>query len=61
MSFAELQQSRYLSYLQWKRDAFISRLEQSEKGKDYLKNAARMEQTEPDRAGLRRRMHRNGE
>ena len=61
MSFAELQQARYLSYLQWKRDAFISRLEQSEKGKEYLKNAARMEQTQPDRAGLRRRIHRNGE
>lgn len=61
MSFAELQQSRYLSYLQWKWDAFISRLEQSEKGKEYLKNAARMEQTQPDRAGLRRRIHRNGE
>ena len=61
MSFAELQQARYLSYLLWKRDAFISRLEQSEKGKEYLKNAARMEQTQPDRAGLRRRIHRTGE
>lgn len=45
----------YLVYLQWRRDAYIARLEQSEKGREYLENAWRMEQTEPDREGLRKR------
>jgi hypothetical protein len=44
----------YLIYLQWRRDAYIFRLEQSEKGREYLDNAWRMEQTAPDRVNLRK-------
>ncbi len=43
----------YLTYLHWRRDAYIHRLEQTEAGRDYLDNAWRMEQTEPDRKRLR--------
>lgn len=45
----------YIEYLQYRRDAFITRLNQSEYGQEYLRNAWRMEQTEPDRAALRRK------
>lgn len=44
----------YLEYLQYRRDAYINWLNSFEEGKEYLKNAWRMEQTEPDRAALRR-------
>ena len=43
----------YLEYLQYRRDAFINWLNQSEKGQEYLDNAWRMEQTKPERAKLR--------
>lgn len=44
-----------IDYLVYRRDAFIWRLEQTEDGREYLKNAWRMEQTEPDRPGLRKK------
>lgn len=43
----------YIEYLQLRRDAFISRLSQSEKGIEYLENAYRLEQTAPDKGALR--------
>ncbi len=46
----------YIDYLQLRRDAFISRLSQTEKGEEYLKNAWRMQQTEPDRVALRKKL-----
>jgi hypothetical protein len=57
MSFAEILQTRYLTYLLWRRDAFIIRCQQTEKGREYLENARRMEQTKPDRIGLRKKLH----
>lgn len=48
-------QLNYIEYLQYRRDAFINWLNQSETGREYLRNAWRMEQTEPDRAALRRK------
>lgn len=44
-----------IDYLVYRRDAFIWRLEQSEEGREYLDNAYRMEQTEPDRVELRKK------
>jgi hypothetical protein len=35
------------------RDAYIYRLQQTEKGREYLENAWIFEQTEPDRKKLR--------
>ena len=43
----------YIEYLRLRRDAFISRLSQSEKGIEYLENAYRLEQTAPDKGALR--------
>lgn len=54
LTFAEISKLDYIEYLTYRRDAFIHTLEQTEAGQEYLKNAWRMEQTEPDRAELRR-------
>jgi hypothetical protein len=46
----------YLTYLTWRRDAFIHKMSQTEKGQEYLDNAWRMEQTKPDRVALRKKL-----
>jgi hypothetical protein len=46
----------YLQYLTLRRDAYINKLSQTEKGQEYLDNAWRMEQTAPDRVKLRRKL-----
>ena len=64
LSFLEVESLNYLTYLTWRRDAFIHKLNQTEKGQEYLDNAWRMEQTEPDRAALRKQLRKeepNGE
>jgi hypothetical protein len=55
LNFIQIKQLRYTEFLQYRRDAFIKRLNGTEEGREYLRNAWRMEQTEPDRAALRRR------
>lgn len=40
-------------YLSYRRDAFIYKLSQTEKGREYLSNAFRLNQTAPDRKSLR--------
>ena len=60
LSFLEIKKLNYLEYLAYRRDAFINWLSQSEAGQEYLRNAWRMEQTEPDRAALRRRFGTKG-
>jgi hypothetical protein len=50
----------YLMFLTLRRDAFISWLSESEGGREYLDNAWRMEQTEPDRAALRKKFGKEG-
>lgn len=57
-NFHEIARLNYLEYLAYRRDAFINHLNQTEVGQEYLRNAWRMEQTEPDRAALRRRFGR---
>lgn len=49
----EVQDLDYIEYLEFRRDAFIWRMSQTEKGEEYLDNAWRLEQTEPDRERLR--------
>ena len=60
LTIIEVEDLDYIDYLQYRRDAFISRLSQSEKGLKYLDNAYRIEQTEPDRKSLRDRFGKEG-
>lgn len=55
ISILEVEKLDYIDYLVLKRDAFISRLRQTEQGQEYLDNAYRLEQTKADRATLRER------
>lgn len=50
----------YIQYLTYKRDAFIHRMSQTEKGQEYLDNAWRLEQVKPDRQALRNRFGKEG-
>lgn len=50
----------YLHYLTLRRDAFIHKLNETEKGREYLDNAWRMEQVKPDRKALRRKLRKEG-
>ena len=52
LNFKEVWALNYLEYLQLRRDAFISWLSRTEAGTEYLDNAWRMEQTQPDRKAL---------
>lgn len=61
LNFQQIGQLNYLEFLQYRRDAFINWLNQSEAGQKYLDNAWRMEQTEPDRAALRQKFGRREE
>lgn len=56
LSFHEVRELDYVQYLIWRRDAFINRLEGTEEGRKYLDNAWRLEQTEPDREALRKKL-----
>lgn len=60
LSFLEIGQLNYLQYLVWRRDAFIHMLSRTEAGEEYLDNAWRMEQTEPDRPKLRKKLGKEG-
>lgn len=53
LNMLEVQDLDYFDYLQYRRDAFIYNLNQTEKGKEYLDNAYRLEQTAPDKKSLR--------
>lgn len=43
----------FTDYLRLRRDAFIARLNQTEKGQEYLDNAWILEQTAPNKSSLR--------
>lgn len=43
------------------RDAFVYRMKQTEKGREYLENAWLLKQTKPDRQKLRQRFGTEGE
>ena len=53
LDFFKIQQLDYLDYLTLRRDAFITKMNQSEKGQEYLDNAYRLEETKPNRDKLR--------
>ena len=50
---AEVQELDYLDYLLFRRDAFITRMSQTKKGREYLRDAYNLEQVNPDRKALR--------
>lgn len=56
LDFERIYALDYIKYLAWRRDAYIYALERTEDGQAYLDDAWRLEQTEPDRAALRRRL-----
>lgn len=56
ISLLQVRELDYLQYLIWRRDAYIHWLSGFEKGQEYLDNAWRMEQTEPDRVRLRQKL-----
>lgn len=56
LTLYEVRELDYLHYLTLRRDAFIHRMNQTEKGREYLDNAWRMEQTKPDRVALRNKL-----
>ena len=54
MSFADLMLMDCITFKMLLRDAFITRMSQTEEGREYLENCWLIKQTEPDRARLRR-------
>ena len=56
LSLLQVRELDYVQYLIWRRDAYIHMLSRTEAGQEYLDNAWRMEQTKPDRAGLRKKL-----
>lgn len=60
ISMIEVENLNYLDYLRYRRDAFINKANQSEKGQEYLEKAYRLEQTKPDRKALRNRFGKEG-
>ena len=60
ISILEVEELNYIDYLKYRRDAFIHRMSQTEKGQDYLKKAWQLEQTKPDREALRKKFGKGG-
>lgn len=56
LTLYDVRELDYLDYLLLRRDAFIHKMNQTEKGREYLDNAWRMEQTKPDRLALRKKL-----
>lgn len=60
LNMLEVEELDYIDYLIYRRDAFIHRMNQTEKGREYLDNAWRLEQTAPDRKSLRNKFGKEG-
>lgn len=60
LNILQVEELNYLDYLRYRRDAFIYRMSQTEKGQEYLDNAYRLEQTKPDREALRNKFGKEG-
>lgn len=61
LDFHQIAKLDYGVYLLWLRDAYIHSLNKTEEGREYLRNAWRMEQTKPDRAKLRKKFGKGGQ
>lgn len=60
LNILQVEELDILDYLLYRRDAFIYRMSQTEKGEKYLDNAWRLEQTKPDRESLRKKFGKEG-
>lgn len=60
LSFYEIINLNICEYMQLRRDAYVYSLNRTEEGRKYLKNAKRMEQTEPERDKLREKYGKKG-
>lgn len=49
----KIEELEYIDYLQYRRDAFVHEMNKTEEGREYLENAHRLTQTEPDRMKAR--------
>ena len=58
--FYEVQEMEIDVYLFFMREAMIFENSKTEEGREYLKNCWRMEQTKPDREGLRKNFKKKG-
>ena len=54
ISLLKVEELNFIDYYFFLREAFIYNCTQSEDGREYLRNAYRLEQTAPDREELRR-------
>lgn len=53
LNMIEVENLDIVTYLAYRRDAFIYKMSQTDKGREYLNNAYRLDQTAPDRKSLR--------
>ena len=60
LNMIEVENLDIVAYLLYRRDAFIYKLSQTEKGQEYLRNAYRLELVEPDRKSLREQFGKEG-
>lgn len=60
LNMIEVENLDYVAYLVYRRDAFIYKMSQTEKGREYLQNAYRLELSEPDRKSLRDQFGKEG-
>lgn len=56
LDFNQIGELNYVTFLEYRRDAFIQKYRETEAGREYLENAWRMEQTQPDRVRLREKL-----
>lgn len=54
LNFLEINDLNFIDYLQYRRDAFISKMMETESGREYLANASRLECVNPDRDKLQK-------
>jgi hypothetical protein len=60
LNMIEVENLDIVAYFVYRRDAFIYKLSQTEKGREYLQNAYRLELIEPDRKSLRDQFGKEG-
>ena len=59
ISVIEVQELDLVEYLFFLREAFIYNCSQTDEGREYLRNAKRLEETKPDRQKLREKFKNN--
>lgn len=60
LKLMEVEELDLVEFLVYKRDARIYNLQQTEEGREYLKDAWRIEQTKPDKESLREKHGKQG-